>query len=52
MPSRTVPAAGSIPAVAGQNTKPPATIAWLYGLSAAGSWSLTADFRIVSSHLS
>src|SRR5690348_12986031 len=31
MPSGAAPVAGSMPAVPEQNTKPPATIAWLYG---------------------
>src|SRR3954453_19366899 len=40
IPSGIVPVSGSIPAIPEQKTKPPATIAWLYGPSAAGASSL------------
>ena len=30
-----------------QKTRPPATIAWLYGPSAAGAWSLDTACRVI-----
>src|SRR3954464_7424064 len=53
IPSAACPVAGSIPAVPEQNTKPPATIAWLYGPSAAGARSLEIARRVMfcPSHL-
>ena len=40
MPSATSPVTGSMPAVPEQNTKSPATMAWLYGPNAAGARSV------------
>jgi hypothetical protein len=36
-----------MPAMPEQNTKPPATIAWLYGPSAAGARSLDTARRVI-----
>src|ERR1700730_2624755 len=47
-PSRTAPVSGSIPTVPEQNTKPPATMAWLYGPSAAGARSVEMPRRSTS----
>src|SRR3954471_7737903 len=47
MPSGIVPVAGSIPAVPEQKMRPPATIAWLYGPSAAGAWSVVTACRVI-----
>src|SRR5215213_6191737 len=47
MPSGIVPVAGSIPAMPEQKTKPPATIAWLYGPSAAGASSLDTASLVI-----
>src|SRR3954464_12294789 len=51
IPSAACPVCGSMPAVPEQNTKPPATIAWLYGPSAAGACSLDTACRVMV-HLS
>src|SRR5215213_3909022 len=48
IPSAAAPVPGSIPAVPEQKTKPPATIAWLYGPSAAGAWSLDTACRVMA----
>ena len=42
------PVSGSIPAVPEQKTKPPATMAWLYGPRAAGAWSVETACRFMS----
>src|SRR5215204_3789878 len=47
MPSGMVPVAGSIPAMPEQKTKPPATIAWLYGPSATGASSLDTASLVI-----
>ena len=47
MPSGIVPVAGSIPAMPEQKTKPPATIAWLYGPSTAGASSLDTASLVI-----
>src|SRR5918995_7289901 len=47
MPSGIVPVAGSIPAMPEQKTKPPATIAWLYGASATGASSLDTASLVI-----
>src|SRR5215217_9168166 len=47
MPSGIVPVAGSIPAMPEQKIRPPATIAWLYGPSAAGAWSVDTACRVI-----
>src|SRR5829696_6997020 len=48
IPSGATPDAGSIPAVPEQNTKPWATIAWLYGPSAAGAWLACTACRLMA----
>src|SRR5215475_10874682 len=45
IPSGISPVAGSIPAVPEQKTKPPATMAWLYGPIAAGASSVETARR-------
>src|SRR3954452_11368659 len=49
MPSGTSPVTGSIPAVPEQKTNPPATMAWLYGPSAAGASSVCTLCRFIGS---
>ena len=46
-PSGIVPVAGSIPAMPEQKMRPLATIAWLYGPSAAGAWSVVTACRVI-----
>jgi hypothetical protein len=48
IPSGMDPDSGSIPAVPEQKTKPPATMAWLYGPSAAGACSVETACRFMS----